>query len=172
MIPPLTVKIPQQFSHRSVYLDSSAPIASSLLSVSRPGAPPTQINIYIDFNNRTRTCCTILSYLVLCREQIEVLTAVSLQPAQSAGDQMVVSTAGGNGMAALAPDDLASLMAALAVLFEVDAELWLEESVRYPILGQVSYIFNCITNFFILTCFQNVRLYFFRAVIPRVYRTM
>ena len=35
------------------------------------------------------------------------------------------------------PDDLAALLEALAAVFEVDAELWLDESLRYPILGQV-----------------------------------
>ena len=34
------------------------------------------------------------------------------------------------------PDDLAALLEALAAVFEVDAELWLDESLRYPILGQ------------------------------------
>ena len=38
----------------------------------------------------------------------------------------------------LQPDDLAALLEALAAVFEVDAELWLDESLRYPILGQAS----------------------------------
>ena len=35
------------------------------------------------------------------------------------------------------PDDLAALLEALAAVFEVDADLWLDETARYPILGQV-----------------------------------
>lgn len=69
------------------------------------------------------------------RDQVEALTAASLQPPQPAGDQMVLPS--GAATAAAVPDDLASLLVALAAAFEVDAELWLEESVRYPILGQV-----------------------------------
>ena len=40
-------------------------------------------------------------------------------------------------MLAPQPDDLAALLEAVAAVFEVDAELWLDESLRYPILGQV-----------------------------------
>ena len=34
------------------------------------------------------------------------------------------------------PDDLAALLEALAAVLEVDPDLWLDESLRYPILGQ------------------------------------
>ena len=45
----------------------------------------------------------------------------------------------------LQPDDLATLLEALAAVLEVDPDLWLDESLRYPILGQarILYLQQC-----------------------------